>query len=263
MRLTAATAALLSLIVLSSTGSVSASANTLSSELPLNKEPKISSVSILDILEILDKNEQTDKSEQQDTEKPEPPKIVVHAVADNETLYDIAEKYETTWERLYAKNLQIDDPHVIKVGVKITIPSATEELEERELPEPPAPEPKPVEPKAAAAPAPQYNTYSVSPGSSAGNLYTSGYCTWYVKNKRPDLPNNLGNADTWVERARAQGIPTGSEPRVGAVGQRAMHVVYVERINNDGTIYISEMNYRRLYEVTHRTVPADYFYYIY
>src|SRR5690606_9688951 len=36
-----------------------------------------------------------------------------------------------------------------------------------------------------------------TPASSAGNTYAYGYCTWWVKTKRPDLPNQLGNAGAW------------------------------------------------------------------
>lgn len=99
--------------------------------------------------------------------------------------------------------------------------------------------------------------------SSNGNTYSSGYCTWYAKSRRPDLPNNLGNANTWFARASAQGIPTGSKPKVGAVGQRGNHVVFVEKINQDGTITISEMNYRGFNKTSKRIVSADNFRYIY
>jgi peptidoglycan DL-endopeptidase CwlO len=77
------------------------------------------------------------------------------------------------------------------------------------------------------------------------------------------LPNNLGNANTWVARAAAQGIPTGSAPRVGAIGQQGMHVVYVESVNGDGTVTVSEMNFRGRYVISSRTVPASTFRYIY
>ena len=102
-------------------------------------------------------------------------------------------------------------------------------------------------------------------GASSGNLYADGNCTWHVKSLRPDLPNNLGNANTWASRAAAQGLSTGSEPRVGAAAQfrGRMHVAYVTAVNGDGTVNISEMNYRGLYQVTSRTVPASSLIYIY
>ena len=72
----------------------------------------------------------------------------------------------------------------------------------------------------------------------------------------PYLPNNLGNANTWVSRASAQGFATGTVPQVGSIGQKGMHVVYVTGVNNDGTFSLAEWNYRNLYERTDRTVSA-------
>lgn len=93
-----------------------------------------------------------------------------------------------------------------------------------------------------------------------GNTYAAGNCTWYAKDRRPDLPNDLGNANTWAVRAAAQGIPTGSKARPGAIGVSLEgyygHVVYVEAIQpNEGTMTISEMNYGGLYQMNTRTIP--------
>lgn len=103
--------------------------------------------------------------------------------------------------------------------------------------------------------------------NSAGNTYTAGNCTWYAKSRRPDLPNNLGNAKTWYSRAAAQGFSVGSAPKKGAIGVSFGgyygHVVYVEGVNPDGTVTISDMNYRGLYSITTRTVNASQFSYIY
>lgn len=118
---------------------------------------------------------------------------------------------------------------------------------------------QPAQPPQLQAPAP----LRLPPASTAGNPYARGNCTWYAKSRRPDMPNNLGNANTWVARARAQGIPTGLTPKAGAIAQRGWHVVYIERVNGDGTVFLSEMNYRGLGIVSTRTVPANSFQYIY
>jgi surface antigen len=100
--------------------------------------------------------------------------------------------------------------------------------------------------------------------SSPGNTYTWGQCTWYVKNKRPDLPNGLGNGGRWVANAAARGFATGTTPRAGAVGEQPGHVVYIESVNGNGTVNISEMNYNGRVGVVHtRTVAASMFRYIY
>lgn len=192
-------------------------------------------------------------------------KPVEHVIASGETLTSIANQHQTTWQRLYAKNVHISNPDVIDVGEKLVIPKAEEQLSDRAVPLEPAPaaaQPAPKSqgasrrPKAAAQPA-------AARGSAGGNRYTPGYCTWYAKNKRPDLPNNLGNASTWVARAGAQGLPTGSAPRAGAIGQKGNHVVYVESVNVDGSVSISEMNHVGVGVVSTRIVPANYFTYIY
>lgn len=100
------------------------------------------------------------------------------------------------------------------------------------------------------------------------NNYAWGQCTWYAKNKRPDLSNSLGNANTWYSTAAAEGVAVGTEPRIGAIGATTEgiygHVVYIESINDDGSVNISEMNYAGgIGAVHYRTTPASEFVYIY
>lgn len=106
--------------------------------------------------------------------------------------------------------------------------------------------------------------YGGRQGGSFANTYTRGQCTWYAASRRA-VPNNWGNAYTWYFRARAAGYATGSEPRAGAIGwERNNHVVYVESVNPNGTVNISEMNWGGRPGVVHyRTTPASQFLYIY
>jgi surface antigen len=208
-----------------------------------------------------------DTTQKPDTAKPPKEKSVPtekvptqHIVAEGESLSMIADKYASTWVRLFAKNLQIADPNIIVVGEKITIPLASEQLPDRPLP---AIAPPPA-PAASANPNNQsYGTTYTARGDSAGNTYFAGNCTWYAKSRRPDLPNSLGNSNEWVGKAQAQGIATGTVPKVGAIGQQGMHVVYVESVNPDGTVTISEMNYQGPGVTSGRTVAAGNFMYIY
>lgn len=183
--------------------------------------------------------------------EPKPPEPRKYTVVSGDNLSKIAEEQGTTWPRLWNKNADLKDPDVIQIDQVILIPDESEVLEDRPIPQ-----------KAPTA-APGI----VSRGPSSGNTYSAGYCTWYVKNRRPDLPNSLGNANTWYARAAAQGLPVGASPRAGAVGTTTAgdlgHVVYVERVNSDGSILISEMNYAGLYSQRTRTASASEFVYIY
>jgi len=183
--------------------------------------------------------------------KPEP---VIYIVVDGDNLSKIGTAYNVEWQRLWAKNTQLTNPDLIHVADQITIPEPSETLA-RELP------------AVVALPA---ATPGVAPRVSydAGNTYDYGYCTWYVKNRRgASIPNMLGNANTWYSRAAAAGMAVGSEPRPGAVGTTTRgalgHVVYVESVNGDGSINISEMNAPTWGATTYRTAAASEFVYIY
>lgn len=185
-----------------------------------------------------------------------PPEPRKYTVLEGDNLSKIAEQQSTTWPRLWNKNTDLKDPDVIHIGQVLLIPAESEVLEDRPLPA-----------RIVAQNTIQDVTGAAPRGSTSGNTYSPGYCTWYVKNRRPDLPNNLGNANTWYSRAAGQGLPVGSAPRAGAVGTTTAgdlgHVVYVESVNGDGSVTISEMNYRGLYSMNTRTVPASDFVYIY
>lgn len=202
--------------------------------------------------------EPSKRVESRDTEppsivKPADPEPRKYTVIEGDNLSKIADENSTTWPRLWNKNTDLSDPNLIRVGQILVIPIESEVLADRPVP--------------MAAPQAQ----SVAPGpvayNSAGNTYAPGNCTWYVKNRCPDLPGNLGNANTWQYMARSYGLPTGSTPRAGAVGTTGAgdlgHVVYVERVNGDGTILISEMNFAGLYSTRSRTAGANEFQYIY
>ncbi|MBI4185588.1 CHAP domain-containing protein [Candidatus Berkelbacteria bacterium] len=81
--------------------------------------------------------------------------------------------------------------------------------------------------------------------SSADNSYPYGYCTWWAKSKRLDLPNQLGNARNWLGNAQRLGLPTGPTPQAGAVvvtSESSLgHVGYVEAVEGD-EIIVSDMN---------------------
>jgi LysM repeat protein len=101
-----------------------------------------------------------------------------------------------------------------------------------------------------------------------GNGYDYGWCTWHAANRRIEigrpLPTNLGNAITWYSQAQRSGLPVGGQPQAGAVLWHANlgglgHVAFVERVNDDGSILVSDMNYPSWGRVTYRTVPPSEF----
>jgi surface antigen len=101
-------------------------------------------------------------------------------------------------------------------------------------------------------------TIQVEPRTS--NTYWYGFCTWYVANKRTDVPNNWGNAKAWYNSASRSGWQVGDSPRAGAVvvtrESWAGHVGYVEEVSGD-TFTISEMNFRGWARVSTRTLDAN------
>jgi surface antigen len=98
--------------------------------------------------------------------------------------------------------------------------------------------------------------------SSSGNTYQVGQCTHFVASKRY-VPNNWGNASSWYSSAQAAGWTTSSVPVAGAVGWSSGHVVYVELVNGDGTVTISEQNYDWNSGIRTITVPVEKYLYIY
>lgn len=74
------------------------------------------------------------------------------------------------------------------------------------------------------------------------------YTAWKVYQKNGYMPywGGVGNANQWPGNADAANIPRGTEPRERSVGVISSgqygHVVWVERVNGDGTVNISQYN---------------------
>jgi len=98
-----------------------------------------------------------------------------------------------------------------------------------------------------------YN-YDWGVGGSIWNWQLGGYgyrnCTdWVafrVRTAGGYVPSGLGNAKTWDDRGPSYGFVVSSTPRVGsaAVSNSGFygHVMYVEAVNSDGTIIVSDYN---------------------
>ena len=74
------------------------------------------------------------------------------------------------------------------------------------------------------------------------------YAAWRVDNAYGNMPywGGRGHANQWFSNARNAGIPTGSTPKVGAVGVTSAgpygHVVWVEAVSGN-RVYVSQYNY--------------------
>ncbi|MDB5170420.1 MAG: hypothetical protein JWO35_114 [Candidatus Saccharibacteria bacterium] len=126
----------------------------------------------------------------------------------------------------------------------------------------PAPAPPPPEPPAPAALAaaivsapgtsyPWANAPFNVDSSDTWGMYKrqcTSYAAWKVASSGRHMPNwgGHGNANLWDDNARAEGIPVDATPRVGDIAVRNSgtygHVMYVESVNGDGTIGVSQYN---------------------
>jgi surface antigen len=182
---------------------------------------------------------------------------VKHKIKSGETIEKIAKEYKVEETEIIAYNT-LPANGELTVDAEIFIPGAYKAI--------PQTDPDPIfSPRDYVA----TGTGSTNLGSSvvkntakarrAGNSFPYGYCTYYVANKRPVAWR--GNAGAWLYNARASGYATGKKPQVGAIvvtteDARYGHVAYVEAVG-DGTITISEMNYKGWGVVNKRTLSQN------
>ena len=156
---------------------------------------------------------------------------IVYTVKAGDTLDSLATKYKADKTELAAAN----DAEIsgLQVGERIIIPGGQQ-------------------PVVVSSYSPYGSGYAWGTTAIYGsNGYTYGYCTWWVAQRRiqvgKPLPSNLGNASSWGYIARNAGLPTGNSPRQYAAAVTSTygegHVVFVEAVNPDGSILISEMNH--------------------
>lgn len=95
-------------------------------------------------------------------------------------------------------------------------------------------------------------------------LYTRecvSYVAWKIASTGRYVPHfgGAGNANQWPSTAARHGIPSGSTPKVGAAAVMNIgyygHVMYVESVNGDGTITVSD--YNRGWDGLYRGPDAD------
>jgi surface antigen len=101
------------------------------------------------------------------------------------------------------------------------------------------------------------NGYSTHSSTSYWSMYSGHNCTNYVAyveqttNGAPTPSYSLGNAYQWASQASAHGVTVNGTPGAGSVAQwnaaswntNDGHVAYVEGVNGDGSITVSEDSY--------------------
>jgi surface antigen len=169
---------------------------------------------------------------------------IVYTVKQGDTAQSLGQKYDANADQITAFN----DAEIsgLTAGEEIVIPNGQQ----------------PVVTSAS------YGIYGglVNYGS---NAYDFGNCTYWAAYRRDQvgspLPSNLGNAISWPSIARADGLSVGNVPEQYAVARVVLdingrlvaydHVVFVESVNTDGSINISEMNVYG-YDVVDRTTVS-------
>lgn len=186
---------------------------------------------------------------------------IVYTVKAGDTVEAIAARYGSTAAEITALNdLEVSG---VKEGTRIVIKNGS--LPETERPD---------------YVAPRQNTtyrntnYSYSYLGSASDrqniqvIYPrftgagGGQCVNWASYMRPDLGAlRLGNARDWARGAANHGYLVNRTPSAGAIFQTSSgwygHVGYVESVNGDGSITVTEMNYGYVaYRVIRATIPA-------
>lgn len=182
---------------------------------------------------------------------------VKHKIKSGDTVEKIAKEYKVEEQEIIAYN-DLPANGELVIDEEIFIPGAQKEI--------PKPEPDPLfaprEYVATGNGSTDLGSSIVKNGAKsrrAGNSFPYGYCTYYVANKR--TVTWRGNAGAWLYNAKAAGYATGKKPQVGAIvvtteDARYGHVAYVESVG-DGTITISEMNYKGWGVVNTRTLSQN------
>ena len=186
---------------------------------------------------------------------------IIYTVKNGDTIASIVSRYGSNVEELIAVN-DLEKTRAVSEGMRIVIKNGN--LPETERPE-------------YVAPVRQNYLYTYTYlGSTSvrqnmttvgyfyglGGPYSAGQCTQWAWYKRQDLPRMLGNANSWAYNAALAGYLVNRTPAPGAIFQTSSgwfgHVGYVEAVNPDGSIVISEMNYDyQPFRVIQSVVPAN------
>ena len=189
---------------------------------------------------------------------------IIHTVKSGDTISGIAEKYDVSEKKIMRQNLLLSGAD-LKAGSTIIVPWAEKELV------------KPVYTSAPTHIKRKIKKWWYAFSRAGKSEYVStvwrykltqkpkyhtfywGNCTWYVAKYK--TVNWWGNANAWIKNAKAKWHATGKNPTLGSIivfngrwyNPRYGHVAIVMDIKKDYLI-VSDMNYRRLWEITTRKI---------
>jgi surface antigen len=94
----------------------------------------------------------------------------------------------------------------------------------------------------------QWGFYTAGSPGVGGNHNCTSYAAYRASTNGSRRPSgNLGHAGQWADNARKFGFKVDNSPAVGAIAQFVYgvygHVAYVESINSDGSLTLSQDNY--------------------
>ncbi len=197
---------------------------------------------------------------------------VLYEVKDGDKVDDLINKYKADKERVVLFN-DLETKQISK-GMQLVLPGGVLPEEERPGYVAPPSNTRGGRSQSNAAGGGSTTAGTVGANSSynkatasAGNKYAAGNCTWWVYEKRlaagKPIGSFWGNAYSWDDSARAAGNRVDHNPEVGSILQTDAggggygHVAYVTGVNADGSVDISEMNYKGYNVVSTRHIPAS------
>ena len=176
-----------------------------------------------------------------------PAEGVVYQVKDGDTVASITNKYQANQDTFVTVN---DAENGISTGELVWLPNGIQPL------------------------LVNISTRFLSTGTFSGahrfnscslgiqNGYDCGWCTWWAAFRRAQTGNpvsaQMGDAISWQRFYINNRLPYGDKPQVGAViWFNYDHVGFVEGINSDGSITVSEMNQEGWDVVSYRNITVD------
>ena len=194
---------------------------------------------------------------------------IIHIVSKGENISSIAKKYSVDTDKVLAQNLLIAWA-TVKVWDELVIPWWVK----------PVVKPAYVAPKKTYAKTTTTTDWGYNFVQPSGSQYVSQQwtykltakpsyhtfyrwnCTWYVaKYKTVDWG---WNAKDWLKNAQAKWRPTWNTPKLWSIvvlngrgyNPKYGHVAIIMDIRNDWNLIISDMNYRKLWEITYRKISV-------